>query len=61
MENEEVIARGNYERIEEEKAFITHKVNGEKYVLLCLFNEQWAYSRIGKDKIFSPTKIIMNL
>lgn len=33
MENEEVIAKGNYERIGEEKAFITHKVNGEKYVI----------------------------
>lgn len=36
-------------------------VNGEKYVLLCLFNEQWAYSRIGKDKVFSPTKLVMSL
>ncbi len=33
MENEEVIAKGNYERIGEEKAFVTHKVNGEKYVI----------------------------
>lgn len=33
MDNEEVIAKGNYERIGEEKAFITHKVNGEKYVI----------------------------
>lgn len=32
MDNEEVIAKGNYERIGDEKAFITHKVNGEKYV-----------------------------
>ncbi|MBR1654089.1 MAG: acetate kinase [Clostridia bacterium] len=33
MENEEVIAKGNYERIGDPKAFITHKVNGEKYVI----------------------------
>ncbi|MCR5146944.1 MAG: acetate kinase [Clostridia bacterium] len=33
MENEEVIAKGNYERIGDPKAFITHKVNGEKYVM----------------------------
>ena len=33
MENESVIAKGNYERIGEEKAFVTHKVNGEKYVI----------------------------
>ena len=32
MENEEVIAKGNYERIGDPKAFVTHKVNGEKYV-----------------------------
>ena len=32
MDNEEVIAKGNYERIgEPEVSFITHKVNGEKY------------------------------
>ena len=32
METEQVIAKGNYERIGTEKSFITHKVNGEKYV-----------------------------
>ncbi len=32
MDNEEVIAKGNYERIgEPEVSFVTHKVNGEKY------------------------------
>ena len=31
METEQVIAKGNYERIGTEKSFITHKVNGEKY------------------------------
>ena len=33
MENENVIAKGNYERIGIDKSFITHKVNGEKYVI----------------------------
>lgn len=33
MDDESVIAKGNYERIGEEKAFITHKVNGKKYVI----------------------------
>ena len=33
MENESVLAKGNYERIGDPKAFITHKVNGEKYVM----------------------------
>ena len=36
-------------------------INCEKYVLLCMFNDKWAYSRIGKDKIISPLKVIMNL
>jgi len=30
MENEEVMASGKYERIGEDEAFITHKVNGQK-------------------------------
>ena len=30
MENEEVLASGKYERIGEDEAFITHKVNGNK-------------------------------
>ena len=30
MENEEVLASGKYERIGEDEAFITHKVNGKK-------------------------------
>ena len=30
MENEEVVASGKYERIGEDEAFLTHKVNGKK-------------------------------
>ncbi len=33
METEKLLAKGNFERIGEKEAFITHKVNGEKYVL----------------------------
>ncbi len=33
MENEQVIAKGNYEKIGSNDSFLTHKVNGEKYVL----------------------------
>ena len=32
MEDEKVLAKGNFERIGEKESFITHKVNGEKYV-----------------------------
>ena len=31
MDNESVIAKGNYERIGMEGSFVTHKVGGEKY------------------------------
>ena len=31
MENEKVLAKGNYERIGMEGSFLTHKANGEKY------------------------------
>ena len=31
MENEEVIAKGTYERIGMDGSFVTHKVNGEKH------------------------------
>ncbi len=33
MEDESVLAKGNFERIGEQEAFLTHKVNGEKYVI----------------------------
>lgn len=33
MESEKVLAKGNFERIGEQEAFVTHKVNGEKYVI----------------------------
>lgn len=33
MEGEKLLAKGNFERIGEEEAFVTHKVNGEKYVI----------------------------
>ena len=33
MNTEEVLAKGNYERIGQGNSFLTHKVNGEKYVL----------------------------
>ena len=32
MENETLLAKGNFERIGEQEAFVTHKVNGESHV-----------------------------
>ena len=31
MDNEKLMAKGNFERIGEQQSFVTHKVNGEKY------------------------------
>ena len=33
MENREVLAKGNYERIGEKESFLTHKVGDEKIVI----------------------------
>ena len=33
METKTVLAKGNYERIGEEEAFLTHKVNGNKHII----------------------------
>ena len=33
MKDEKVLAKGNYERIGQGNSFLTHKVEGEKYVL----------------------------
>ena len=33
MSDESVMAKGNYERIGQDNSFLTHKVNGEKYVI----------------------------
>ena len=33
MENEEVLAKGNYERIGQGNSFVTHKIGEEKYVI----------------------------
>ena len=33
MEDESVLAKGNFERIGEQEAFLTHKIGGEKYVI----------------------------
>ena len=33
MDDESVMAKGNYERIGQNNSFLTHKVNGEKYVI----------------------------
>ena len=55
MENESVLAKGNFERIGEEEAFLTHKVNGDKYVTIAL-NEE--YNELGASNTFNNSKYI---
>ena len=60
MKNEGVLAKGNFERIGEEEAFLTHKVGGEKYVIkqsvmnheeaLKIILEQLSHSEYGVIK-----------
>ena len=35
MQNEQVIAKGNFERIAQDNSYLTHKVGEEKYVIEC--------------------------
>jgi hypothetical protein len=37
------------------------EVSCMKYVLLCMFNDKWAYSTVGKDKVIAPLKLIIKL
>ena len=63
MESESVLAKGNFERIGEQEAFVTHKVNGEKYVIkspvmnheeaLKIVLEQLVHSEYGVIKALS--------
>ena len=60
MENEGVLAKGNFERIGEDESFLTHKVNGEKYTIktpvknheeaLKIILEQLAHNEYGVIK-----------
>ena len=37
------------------------EVSCMKYVLLCMVNDKWAYSTVGKDKVISPLKLVIKL
>ena len=62
MENEEVLASGKYERIGEEEAFITHKVNGQKIEIKHpALNHEEAIDFTLKQLIHPEYKVIDNL
>lgn len=37
------------------------EVSCMRYVLLCMVNDKWAYSTVGKDKVIAPLKLIIKL
>ena len=62
METEEVLASGKYERIGEDEAFITHKVNGQKIEIQHLAkNHEEAVDFTLKQLINPEYKVIDNL
>ena len=62
MENEEVLASGKYERIGEEEAFITHKVNGQKIEIKHpALNHEEAIDFTLKQLVNPEYKVIDNL
>lgn len=62
MENENVLASGKYERIGEEEAFITHKVNGQKITIEhTALNHEEAVEFSLKQLINPEYKVIDNL
>ena len=62
MEKEEVLAKGNYERIGQENSFLTHKVSNEKYVLENpVANHQEAFAFMLKQLLHEKYGVISSL
>lgn len=62
MENEEVLAKGNYERIGQKNSFVTHKVAEEKYVIENpVKNHQEAFSFMLKQLLNEEYGVISSL
>ena len=62
MEDESVLAKGNFERIGEKEAFLTHKVNGNAYVIKkAVMNHTEALGVILEQFMNSEYKVIDSL
>ena len=62
MENEEVLAKGNYQRIGEDEAFLEHKVNGEKYTIKkSVYNHTEAITEVVNHLTHNEYGVIDNL
>ena len=54
MENEEVLEKGNYERIGQGNSFLTHKVDGKKYVIENEVDNHKKAFEIILDQLLNP-------
>jgi acetate kinase len=62
MEDESVLAKGNFERIGEKESFVTHKVNGEKYVTkVPVMNHEEALKIVLGELVHSDYGVIKDL
>ena len=62
MKNEEVLAKGNYERIGQDGSFLTHKVKEEKYVLENFaLNHEEAFEFVLKQLLNEEYAVINSL
>ncbi len=62
MEKEEVLAKGNFERIGEQEAFVTHKVKGEKYVIkVPVMNHEEALKIVLEQLVHNEYGVIKGL
>ena len=62
MEDESVLAKGNFERIGEQESFLTHKVNGNAYVIKTpVMNHTEALKIILEQFLNSEYKVIDSL
>ena len=62
MENEKVLAKGNYERIGQNNSFVTHKVGEEKYVIENpVENHKQAFEFMLEQLLHKDYKVINSL
>ncbi len=62
MDGEKLLAKGNFERIGEQEAFVTHKVNGEKYVIkVPVMNHEEALKIVLEQLVHNDYGVIKDL
>jgi len=62
MDGEKLLAKGNFERIGEKEAFVTHKVNGEKYVInQAVYNHEEALTIVLEQLVHKDYGVVKDL